>query len=372
MKALHGITWDHPRAYQPLEAFQDSHPEAPAVEWDRQPLAGFESHPISDLAERYDLIILDHPGLGTAVAENALQPLETVFDEHELDTWAKGSIGPTWHSYHYLGQQWALPIDASTQVSILRPDLIEQAPVTWAGVLALPRRVHFTLCLGGPHALLHLLAMCAATQPALFLPEDTAAAALEAMQQLWLRCDQSTSLLDPIGVHEALAAGTGLAYCPLAYGYAAYGRPTPSRSPLSWANAPSWGPRHRPGSVLGGTGLAVSRHSAADPRVAVWIRAFLAPNVQAVLVPAHGGQPADRGAWADPIADAGSNGYYSATIDTMLSAWTRPRAPGWIAFQDRASELVRDCVSTGSPPAHLIKELNRMAADELVGTGGAR
>lgn len=368
MKVIRGITWDHPRAYEPLKAFQDSHPAAPPVEWDRQPLAGFESHPISDLAERYDLIILDHPGLGTAVAENALQPLETLFENHELDTWSKASIGPTWDSYHYLGQQWALPIDASTQISILHPDLLEQAPTTWAEVLALPSQVHLTLCLAGPHALLHLLAMSTAAP---LLAEDTAIAALEVMRQLWLRSDQSTSLLDPIGVHEALAADSDLAYCPLAYGYASYGRPNSQRTALSWANAPSWGSNGRPGSVLGGTGLAVSRHGVAD-FVATWIRGFMAPEVQAVLVPAHGGQPANRNAWADPAADAGSNGYYSATLDTMLNAWTRPRTPGWIAFQDRASELVRDCVITGSPAAHLVAELNRMAADELVATGGER
>jgi multiple sugar transport system substrate-binding protein len=86
----------------------------------------------------------------------------------------------------------------------------------------------------------------------------------------------------------------------------------------------------------------------------------MAPSVQAEFVPGNGGQPAHRLAWTGP----GRADYYSATVSSMLSAWTRPREPGWISFQNKASEAVRDCVTTGSSAAALVAELNRLWPDD--------
>jgi multiple sugar transport system substrate-binding protein len=338
---MRGITWDHPRAYQPLEAFQGRCPDAPRVTWDRQPLAGFEAHPISELAREYDLIVLDHPGLGAAVAANALTPLEKLFDPDELTTFEAGVLPVAWQSYQYAGSQWALPIDASTQVTVLRPDKLPRAPTTWTEVLE--SHAPFTLCLGGPHALLHALA----------ISPQLSTEALDLLQLLWRRCDQQTSLLDPIGIHETLAISNELAYCPLVYGYATYSLPTPGAHALRWADAPSRG--GSPGSVLGGTGLAVSRR--ADAEAQAWIRAYLAEEVQTVLVPATAGQPAHRLSWERPQGPLGE--YCAATRASMLAAWTRPRADGWIPFQNRASELIRDCIITGSSTTTVAAELNR-------------
>ena len=73
-----GLTWDHPRGFRALEAAAAAD-AAISLRWERQSLEGFEAHPIADLAERYDLIVLDHPHLGDAVAAGCLVPLESVF-----------------------------------------------------------------------------------------------------------------------------------------------------------------------------------------------------------------------------------------------------------------------------------------------------
>jgi multiple sugar transport system substrate-binding protein len=364
MTALRGITWDHPRAYQPLEALQKRSPTAPPVVWDRQPLAGFEAHPISDLAQTYDLIVLDHPGLGAAVDADALHPLEALFGDNELAAFEANLLPVTWQSYHFHGSQWALPIDASTQVMVLRPDLMPVAPTTWADVIALSRAIPFTLCLGGPHALLHLLALCAprTATPCPLLPLPAAWAGLNMLQLLWRRCDQQTSLLDPIGVHEALAGTDDLAYCPLVYGYAKYSLPVTGAKALQWADAPAAVTGATPGSVLGGTGLAVSRRATPE-RVRAWIRAYLAEEVQTVLVPATGGQPAYRRIWEQ--AEGPLSAYCAATRSSMLNAWIRPRANGWIAVQEKASEVVRDCVTAGSSTIAATAEINRLYADNV-------
>ena len=151
-------------------------------------------------------------------------------------------------------------------------------------------------------------------------------------------------------MHEALAAGT-VAYCPLAYGYASYARPAAGRRALAWADAPTFGSA-RPGSVLGGTGLAVSAPRRPDPaEVLRFLTAFLAPDVQAGLVPAHGGQPAQAAAWDSARVDQAWGGYYSSTRRSLDAAWVRPRADGWIAVQDHASALVRAAI-TGQASAH--------------------
>ena len=211
------------------------------MHWDRQPLADFEAHPIEELALRYDLLVIDHPGLGAAVAAGALLPLDTLFGPNELARWQETSIGSTWASYRLDGEQWALPIDAAAQVSVRRPDLVADAPPsTWSGVDRWFGRVPSALCLGGPHALLMLLAMCAESEPLRagdpLVPPDAGTRALQLLQDLWARCDQEVSLLDPIGVHEALAGDSPVAYCPLVYGYATYAR---TAHPLAWSDATS-------------------------------------------------------------------------------------------------------------------------------------
>lgn len=355
MTVLRGITWNHRRAYQPLEAFEARFPAIPQVRWDRQPLAGFEAHPIAELARTYDLIILDHPGLGAALAAEALLPLGELFDEDQLAGWRSRMLPTAWDSYRLGGAQWALPIDAATQVSAFRPDLMACPPTTWPEVADL-RATPFALCLGGPHALLHLLAMSAGSADHL-LPHDSAVEALSLLQQLWRRCDQGTSLLDPIGIHDTLALTDDLAYCPLVYGYASYCRADAGAKALRWADAPAAAAGQPPGSVLGGTGLAVSAR-ADRSSVRAWIRAYLAEDVQSNLVPANAGQPAELSFWEQ--ADGPLAEYCRSTRSSILNAKTRPRADGWIPFQDTASEIVRTCIVAGTSARTATAEINRL------------
>jgi multiple sugar transport system substrate-binding protein len=379
---LRGLTWDHPRAYRPLQAFAAHRPDI-AVSWDRQSLADFEAKPIAGLARSYDLMIIDHPGLGAAIATNALQPLDQLIPADLLAAWQAASVGPTWASYTMpsttgpsttgpsttgpsttgpsttgpsttrAAQQWAVPIDAATQVSVFRPDRVAAAPRDWADVPALARQHRTALCLGGPHSFLTLLAMGASAGPAdrdEFLRPAEAAAALDLLRAVWAEADQEVSAADPIAIHEALAAGVVI-YCPLAYGYASYARPAAGRHALAWADAPTFGSA-RPGSVLGGTGLAVSAPRRPDPaEVLRFLAAFLAPDVQAGLVPAVGGQPALAAAWDSADVDQDWGRYYSSTRRSLDAAWVRPRAAGWIDLQHHAAELVR-AVITGRASAH--------------------
>ncbi len=68
---LQGITWGHSRGYTPLVAFSQRFSELhPGVEiiWQKRSLQEFADFPIEQLTRQYDLLIIDHPWVGTAAA----------------------------------------------------------------------------------------------------------------------------------------------------------------------------------------------------------------------------------------------------------------------------------------------------------------
>ena len=244
----------------------------------------------------------------------------------ELSRWRTATAGRTWESHTVGGRQWALPIDAATQVSVYRPDRVDRVPERWADVLGAVRTVPSALCLGGPHAMLMWLSM----------PRD--ADSLRLLRDLWPHVDQSVSLGGPIAIHDALDAGA-IAYCPLAYQYVGY-------SHLAWANAPDVR------GVLGGGGLAVSAATRNSDAVRTWVRAFLTPDVQTGLVPENGGQPAVAAYWKG-----------RSTTRSLREALIRPRGRGWIAVQQQGSEIVREAVIAGLDAEKAAAELARLLTE---------
>jgi multiple sugar transport system substrate-binding protein len=383
--ALRGITWDHPRGYaaltelERLDAMADTRYGAvPApLTWDRQPLSGFESRPIADLAQRYDLLVVDHPGLGTATA--ALRPLDELFSPSELTAWAGAAAGPSFGAYRYAGHQWALPLDAATQICVVHPGRMDgrPPPTTWQEVAVAARDLRVTLVLGGPHALLTLLAICAAQEvppvgesgggsPAGGFAEDRAArdavlGALDLLADICARVDLALAAGDPIGVLESMAAGDAAACCPLVYGYVTYSEPGRRAHRLTACDAPAWQPGGRKGSVLGGTGVAVSRRVGGEdiPAARAHVRRLLAEPVQAELVPRVGGQAALRTAWESSAVNAACGDFYRHTRATLDQAWVRPRFPGWIAFQEQGSAIVRGGLRRRAAPIQILHQLQR-------------
>ena len=75
---LNGITWGHSRGITPLLAaaqrFNELHPHI-EINWTKRSLQEFADFPIEKLVEKYDLLIIDHPWVGTAAATNCVQPI---------------------------------------------------------------------------------------------------------------------------------------------------------------------------------------------------------------------------------------------------------------------------------------------------------
>ncbi|GAA2895838.1 extracellular solute-binding protein [Streptosporangium fragile] len=375
---LLGLTWDHPRGYAPLlrlARLDEAGPHrygalAPALRWERQSLEGFEAEPIARLAESHDLLIVDHPGLGAAVDSGALVAMDELFGGDELAAWRAGTAGPSFESYTLGGRTWALPLDAATQVAVSRPDLLPgEPPATWEEVVGLARSAPVALCLGGPHAFLMFcaVAVAAGAEPGAgdeeFVPRATGLAVLDLIGRLAALADAEVSRRNPIGVLSAMAGDGGPAYCPLVYGYASYHRERDGHHRLAASGAPGWRPGGRPGSVLGGTGLAVSAR-VTDPAdrdaVRAHLRRLLSEPVQAELFPAEDGQPAALAAWADDAVNARFGDFYRDTLPTLEAAWVRPRFPGYIGFQAGASAALRDGLAEGTPHPALLDRLDAL------------
>lgn len=375
-----GLTWDHPRGYNALAAAAARLDPAGGLSlaWDKQPLEGFEAHPIDDLCARYDLVVLDHPHVGEAVAKGCLVPLEDLFSPEEIAALERDSIGPSLSSYRFAGAHWALPLDAATQVMARRADLLDgPAPVTWDEVVALSERAPVALSLAGPHACLTFLSIAAALgePPAVADPDRLVSDAvggdvLDLMARLADRSPAAVRDKNPIGILGHMAAHDDVALCPLIYGYVNYAAPRdPAAKPIAFSDAPRAAPGGRPGSTLGGTGIGVSRRCDVTPALLDHLRWLLGADAQVGFIPACDGQPSRRDAWRDDGVNARWGGFYAATAQTLEAAYVRPRHDGYIAFQADASRVIRDGLADRRPHRDILGDLAaRYARSRVPGT----
>ncbi|WP_395309236.1 hypothetical protein V4U86_28795 [Mycobacterium sp. AMU20-3851] len=356
-----GLTWDHPRGADALRAAV-TEPTAPAcsIAWDVQPLEGFESAPIAENAAVYDLLVLDHPHKGEALRHGSLRALEEVFDAAELDGWRRATVGRSFESYEAEGKSWALPLDAATQVSALaEPGL--PVPDTWEEAVALAREVPAVLPTTGPHLFLTLcsIAVGQGEEPGggaqHFISPDTIAEALATIAVFVDVQADHPAIHNPITVLDQMSRPGGPVYCPHVYGYVNYSQDAVAR-PVRFHDAPR-GRSGRRGSVLGGTGIAISSRCEPDDALREHIRWLMSESVQRSFIPRHAGQPSAAAAWEDPDVNAGAGRFYVGTRATMDDAWIRPCHDGAVAFQQQAAQRVRAAVFGGTNPATLADEL---------------
>ena len=387
---LRGMAWDHPRARLPLAAVSAAWSERTgiAIDWDARPLKAFEDQPLAGLASAYDLVLMDYPFVGTAAASGLIVAVEDWADADYLRDQRENSVGPSYASYTWNGRQWALAIDAATQVSAVREDLLAAAslaalPSTWDEVLACARALRsaparIAIPLNPNHAYCAFLSVGLAARGPDFwrrgerVESVTALAALEYLRELAPQLHPLSGVSDPIAIADRMAGSDEILYVPLMFGYSNYARRGFRRNTLRFGNAPSGASGHI-GSVLGGVGIALSARCAMPEAAADLARTLVSPAVQAGLYVESGGQPGHGAAWQSDTANAVTGGFFRATRETMEQAFLRPRVPGHRRFQEEAGLLAHRCIWDPSESAkRCVAELDRLT-DELLGrweTGG--
>lgn len=371
---LKGMTWSHPRGYDPMVACSRLWQEQTGIEiaWEKRSLQDFESFPVDELARAYDLIVIDHPHVGQITGESCLLPLDVPGREAERTALEAGSVGPSYRSYHWAGRQWAFPIDAATQVQVFRPDLLAEPVTTFAQAIALGREGRLALPLRSPHGLMCFYTLAAnighacRTDVAPLIDPQAGARVWQLLRQLADVIDPVDFDSDPIAVFERMARPQSRIACvPLIYGYAPYAVEGFRASRLTFADIPSVEGGGPVGAALGGTGIAVSAHTA-HPDAAIDFAYFIASGaVQRGPFAQAGGQPGHADAWEDAAVNARTGDFYQGTRATLEGSFLRPRHDGYMAFQTAASGRLLQGLREREDAEPVIADLNRLFAESF-------
>src|SRR5690606_25426411 len=161
----------------------------------------------------------------------------------ELD---QQTIGQSFSSYVFAEKLLAIPIDAATPAPSWRPDLVEgkgiSLPETWTDLIALADTGQVIMPGFRADLFLNWLMMLHALKAKPFeTPEQLAekAQAIEAMSLLRRLAEPMPEEIfdwNPIQVAELLTRTDDFAYCPFAYSYGNYCRPSFVERPLQYGN----------------------------------------------------------------------------------------------------------------------------------------
>lgn len=370
---LKGITWNHSRGFLPMVAtaqrFAELYPNV-QITWEKRSLQAFADYSIQELAERFDLLVIDHPWAGFAAKTKSIIPLDKYLPADYLQDQAQHTVGASFESYSYDGHQWALPIDAATPVAASRPDILSKLglalPKSFDDLLALADKGLVAFAGIPIDVLMNFYTLCcslgedACQNDTEVVSTAIGVKALQMYQQLASKIDVANFARNPIQVYEAMTKTDDIAYCPFAYGYTNYSRRGYARKLLHFHDMISLDGKNNLRSTLGGTGLAISA-KCAEIAIAVDYAAFVgSPNCQSGLYFESGGQPGHLAAWQDEEVNRQSQNYFANTLPALQRAFLRPRYHGSMYFQDHAGDVVRDYLMKGGDELAVLSTLNKL------------
>lgn len=380
-KTLRGLTWKHDRGLAPLLAtakrFCETHPEV-NIEWNTRTLQEFGEASIQNVAQRYDLVVVDHPFMGQVAREKCFLALDEYFSPAQLNELKRDSVGHSYVSYWFDDHLWALPIDAASQVAGYRADLLQangfKVPQTWEDVLDLAkfRRGFVTPALSPLDSLMCFFTMCANLGEAPFAHDEKVVSreigeqVLDRLRVLAEHSAEGALAANPIAIWEQMSSSDDIAYCPLAFGYSNYATNGYRSKLISFGLIPSSG-RGPVGATLGGAGLAISEkceHRDVALEYSFWLAG---EQCQRTLYVESGGQPASKTAWQDLHANEITNGYFAATLPVLENAWLRPRFAGFEDFQVQALTTLSKFLSSEKTSRETLSQLDELYANVVTG-----
>lgn len=364
--ALKGMTWSDPRGYDPLIAataeFEAANPGV-TITWDKRSLQGFESTPVDELAAEYDLMIIDHPHVGAAARDGCLLALDASIPEEVLTAIANETVGKSYASYTIDGHQWALPVDAATQVQAYRPDLGGRA-ATWADVKEAALQGAVILPMRPPHCLMCVYTLAAnighpcGSDRERLLPGDVARTVFSQLKAVTDHIDPDCFKMDPIAAMDRLAEDSTLRLAPLTYLYKGYANRGYRAHRLAFTDIPVLGSFGPVGSALGGTGLAVSSRTRQPDLCSRFVAWVAGADCQSGIYARANGQPGNAVAWGSAeVNEPVLNAYWNTRL-THEAAWLRPRHDGYMAFQQEGSEIVNAALTGETAIDEAIKALD--------------
>lgn len=372
---LKGIAWDHPRGYQPLratsETFKQLHPEVDIL-WDIRSLKEFGDMPIEDLIEVYDLITIDHPYMGQANANNLLLPLDKLIPRHSLEKLKEESVGPSYQSYYYNGNLYAIAVDAAALVAAYREDLILKLglniPKTRAELLAFYKKIPSSHMVAWPLCATDLwctfLTLCAQDGGRDFIKDKTIENRLgiQVLDELKIHLEylhHESINWNPIQILNRMAEENEILYSPFLFGYTNYSRSGYSKNLVKFGNSPI-NPNNEVSTIMGGVGLAISVHCEHQEVAAAYVNYVAKAETQKGIYTKNGGQPGNLVAWQSDVNNTLCNDFFVNTMETMEKAYVRPQHMGWNKFQEQGADLLHNGLVQDIPSENIMKKLNEL------------
>lgn len=356
------------------QRYEELHPGV-RIHWDKRTLDEFGHKPIDQLAEEYDLIVIDHPWAGFCFEKNLVVDLLDYLSVEQQDDLSQNTIGLSYHSYRLDNKLLAIPIDAATPAASRRPDLMDQhglrVPVSWEELIKLADRKQAIMPGFGADLFLNWLMLLHAVDAHPFEGDEHIADQAKAIDVMTLLKRLAEPMPDeifdwnPIMVAEVMTGSDLYAYCPFAYSYGNYCRPSFVKHPLKYG--PMIQLNNQPlRSILGGTGLAITR-SCSHIDLAVDFSLFCADkDVQSNIYSYAGGQPVRNEAWQSDRLDKFAGGFFSESFEAHENAILRPRYNGYVSFQGKAGNPLQQYVKgeiTAKKAWDRIDELYRASYD---------
>ncbi len=163
--------------------------------------------------------------------------------------------------------------------------------------------------------------------------------ALDALDEVLALSPPDACDWNAIQISEAMVARDDVAFTPSVYGYATYAE-ADMRAPLRFSDFCGLQAPFEAGSMLGGTGLAVSATTRHREVAFDFVRFCVSREAQDHIIAENHGQPALVTSWESAANDARFGGFYSRVRRSIETAWIRPRRPSYIRFQAAAGQAI--------------------------------
>lgn len=351
------------------QRFSELYPNV-QITWEKRSLQQFADLSIQALADRFDLLVIDHPWAGFAAKTKSIVPLDFYLSEDYLADQERNSVGQSYESYFYDEHLWALPIDAATPVAASRPDLLAEKglelPKSFEDLLALADKGLVAFAGIPIDVLMNFYTLCCSLgedpcqNDSEVVSTQTGVKALTMYRELASKIDKANFSRNPIQLYESMTLTDEIAYCPFAYGYSNYSRNGYAHKTLHFHDMISLDGKNNLRSTLGGTGLAISSKCEELDVAAKYVEFVGSTACQSTLFFESGGQPGHLDAWKNEAVNRQSQNYFFNTLPALQRAFLRPRYHGSMYFQDHAGDVVRDYLMNGGDEIKVLSALNEL------------
>ncbi len=374
---LKGITWDHPRGYDPLVAASNAYYKEKGiqVEWQKRSLTAFGDFSIEHLSKQYDLLVLDHPHSGVIAATASLVPIEEYLSYELFFKLKEQSAGPSFSCYYFQEHQWALPIDAAFQCSSYRKDLLHYSiPGSWDEVFALanklrPNGKYVGMALCPTDSLCTFLSLSShfgapiAMDSKELLPRGIGIEILSLMKKMCKEFHPNTLDWNPIELYDHMAQTDDIVYSPLAFNYTNYSREGFRKNCLTFTDSLNTK------TVLGGAGIAVSSQCKNIIEAVDYCYWICSDRVQKEIYTKNNGQPGNGTCWRDPDANNLTDNFFLNTLETLENAYVRPRYFGWPRFQEYLGKVLHEHLKNDTDPMETLDQLQKAFSESQYFSG---